>query len=193
MGTFDRIFVNDFGLPFNSGVLFFFLLIIGLIVFGLFKTRESGNSTWNTAILGVLVLLIGYSSYSTVILRSSINTPINIGLPDDPLKLSSYLQRDQYGDWPIVSGQQYNQKYPIVNPIGQETIGTEYLKNKEKGIYEDMGNKIKYTYRDKEFFSLECGLIRKHRDTKDGEERMEQTPIVELNLERIFISFLTIR
>ena len=152
MGIFDRIFVNDFGLPFNSGVLFFFLLIIGLIIFGLFKTRETGSSTWNTAILGILVLLIGYSSYSTVILRASANTPINIGAPDDPLKLSSYLQRDQYGDWPIVSGQQYNQKFPIVNPTGQETIGTEYLKNKEKGIYEDMGNKIKYTYRDKEFF-----------------------------------------
>ena len=152
MGTFDRIFVNDFGLPFNSGVLFFFLLIIGLIIFGLFKTREAGNSTWNTAILGILVLLIGYSSYSTVILRASANTPINIGAPDDPLKLSSYLQRDQYGDWPIVSGQQYNQKFPIVNPTGQENIGTEYLKNEDKGIYEDMGNKIKYTYRDKEFF-----------------------------------------
>ena len=40
MGIFDRIFVNDFGLPFNSGVLFFFLLIIGLIIFGLFKTRK---------------------------------------------------------------------------------------------------------------------------------------------------------
>ena len=59
MGAFDRVFVNDFGLPFNSGVLFFFLLIIGLIIFGLVKTRLAGNSTWNTAILGVLVLLIG--------------------------------------------------------------------------------------------------------------------------------------
>ena len=152
MGTFDRVFVNDFGLPFNSGVLFFFLLLIGLIIFGLFKTRELGKSTWNTAILGVLVLLIGYSSYATVILRASANTPINIGAPDDPIKLSSYLQRDQYGDWPIVSGQQYNQKYPIVNPTGQETIGTEYLKNEEKGIYEQMGNKIKYTYPKTEFF-----------------------------------------
>ena len=152
MGAFDRVFVNDFGLPFNSGVLFFFLLIIGLIVFGLVKTRLSGNSTWNTAILGVLVLLIGYSSYSTVILRASVNTPINIGAPDDPLKLSSYLQRDQYGDWPIVSGQQYNQKFPEKNPIGQENVGTEYLKNQEIGIYEEMGNKIKYKYSDKEFF-----------------------------------------
>ena len=52
---------------------------------------------------------------------------------------------------PIVSGQQYNQKFPIVNPTGQETK-TEYLKNKEKGIYEDMGDKIKYTYRDKGIF-----------------------------------------
>ena len=152
MGAFDRVFVNDFGLPFNSGVLFFFILIIGLIIFGLVKTRLAGNSTWNTAILGVLVLLIGYSSYSTVILRASVNTPINIGAPDDPLKLSSYLQRDQYGDWPIVSGQQYNQKFPEKNPVGQENVGTEYLKNQEMGIYEEMGNKIKYKYSDKEFF-----------------------------------------
>ena len=152
MGTFDRVFVNNFNLPFNSGVLFFFLLIISLIIFGLFKTKQSGNATWNTAILGVLVLLIGYSSYATVILRSSAKTPINIGAPDDPLKLSSYLQRDQYGDWPIVSGQNYNQKYPAVNPTGQEVIGTDYLKNEEKGIYEEMGNKIKYTYPKTEFF-----------------------------------------
>jgi len=152
MGTFDRIFVNDFGLPFNSGVLFFFLLVIGLIIFGLFQTKKSGKSTWNTAILGVLVLLIGYSSYATVILRSSVNTPINIGAPDDPLKLSSYLQRDQYGDWPIVSGQNYNQKYPLVNPNGQEEIGMDYLKNKETGVYEEMGSKIKYTYPKTEFF-----------------------------------------
>ena len=110
------------------------------------QTRKVGNATWNTAILGVLVLLIGYSSYATVILRSSANTPINIGAPDDPLKLSSYLQRDQYGDWPIISGRNYNQKYPFVNPTGQETTGTEYLKNKEDRIYEEVGNKIKYTY-----------------------------------------------
>ena len=43
MGDFDRVFVNDFGLPFNSGVLFFFLLIIGGIIIGLIKSRKAGN------------------------------------------------------------------------------------------------------------------------------------------------------
>jgi len=152
MGSFDMIFVNDFGLPFNSGVLFFFLLVIGLIVFGLFFTKQNGYSNLNTAILGILVLLIGYSSYATVILRSSAKTPINIGAPDDPLKLASYLQRDQYGDWPIVSGQNYNQKYPAVNPISTEVVGENYLKNEEKGIYEKTGDKLKYKYSKKELF-----------------------------------------
>ena len=152
MGNLDRIFVNSFNMPFNSGVIFFFLLVIGLIILGLFLTRKAGNSTWNTAILGVLVLLIGYSSYATVILRSSANTPINIGSPDDPLKLSSYLQRDQYGDWPIISGQNYNQQYPFVRPSGTKETGKEYLKNNEKGIYEEVGNTIKYTYPESEFF-----------------------------------------
>ena len=152
MGSFDMIFVNDFGLPFNSGVLFFFLLVVGLIVFGLFFTKQNGYSNLNTAILGILVLLIGYSSYATVILRSSAKTPINIGAPDDPLKLASYLQRDQYGDWPIVSGQNYNQKYPAVNPISTEVVGENYLKNEEKGIYEKTGDKLKYKYSKNEFF-----------------------------------------
>ena len=152
MGSFDMMFVNSFGLPFNSGVLFFFLLVIGLIIFGLFFTKQNGYSTWNTAILGILVLLIGYSSYATVILRSSAKTPINIGAPDDPLKLASYLQRDQYGDWPIVSGQNYNQKYPAVNPISTEVVGENYLKNEEEGVYEKTGDKLKYKYSEKEFF-----------------------------------------
>ena len=207
MGSFDVIFVNDFGLPFNSGVLCFLLLVIGLIVFGLIYTTKkqlkerssigtlkisihviftliallyymynplkgglfmfallsaSNFMSWyinkasynviNTSILGVLVLLIGYSSYATVILRSSAKTPINIGAPDDPLKLASYLQRDQYGDWPIVSGQNYNQKYPAVNPIGNEVVSKNYLKNEEKFIYEEMGDKLKYKYSANEFF-----------------------------------------
>ena len=148
---FDRVFVNDFGLPFNSGVLFFFLLIISLIIFGLIKTREVGKSTWNTAILGVLVLLIGYSSYSTVILRASVNTPINIGAPDDPLKLSSYLQRDQYGDYQL-----FLDNNTIKNFLKKSYWTRKYwdrISQKPRAnIYEEMGNKIKYEYSDKEFF-----------------------------------------
>ena len=141
MGYFDRVFVNDFGLPFNSGVIFFFLLIIGGIIFGLMRTRKAGSSKWNTAILGVLVLLIGYSSYATVILRSSANTPINIGAPDDPLKLASYLQRDQYGDWPILKGNYYYAtkfKGKITKPIYQ----------KGDAMYEIVGNEYDLVYAD---------------------------------------------
>ena len=104
MGTFDRIFVNSFNLPFNSGVAAFILLMISGLFAGIYYSIKKRKSTWGTLCLGVLMLFIGYSSYATVIIRSTAKTPINIGAPDDALKLSSYLQRDQYGDWPIVSG-----------------------------------------------------------------------------------------
>ena len=134
IGWFDKLFVNSFGMPFNSGVIFFVLLLIGLIVYGLMYTAKNNKSTWNTAILGVLVLLIGYSSYATVILRSTANTPINMSAPDDPIKLSSYLAREQYGDVaPLLFGHYYSD-----NPIGIESEEI-YEKNLEKGEYEQIG------------------------------------------------------
>ena len=138
MGWFDKLFVNSFGLPFNSGVIFFVLLIIGLIIYGIMYTLKNNKSTWNTAILGVLFLLIGYSSYTTVVIRSSVNTPINMSVPNDPVKLSSYLAREQYGEVaPLVFGHYYNDP-----ETGRETEEI-YEKNLEKGEYEQIGPKVK--------------------------------------------------
>jgi FKBP-type peptidyl-prolyl cis-trans isomerase len=148
IGWFDKLFVNSFGLPFNSGVIFFILLIIGLIIYGIKYTLENNKSTWNTAILGVLVLLIGYSSYTTVVIRSSVNTPINMSVPNDPVKLSSYLAREQYGEVaPLVFGHYYNDR---ATGIESEEI---YEKNLSKGEYEQIGLKPKREYEDNRFFA----------------------------------------
>ena len=81
-------------LDFHLTPEFFYVLIIsGTLVYGIYYTTKNNKPVWNTTILGTLFLLIGYSSYTTVVIRSSVNTPINMSVPKDPVKLSSYLAR----------------------------------------------------------------------------------------------------
>jgi FKBP-type peptidyl-prolyl cis-trans isomerase len=99
-----------------------------------------------------MMLLIGYSSYSILIIRSNANPPIDEGNPENALSLTSYLERDQYGDWPIVKGQNYNQKYPFVQPTGIENVGANYMKDEKAGKYKQIGDKKEYTYPETTFF-----------------------------------------
>jgi hypothetical protein len=112
-GKFELLFVNGMGLPFNSGMLFYFLLIIGLIVFGLIYTKRKGKPLLNTIILCFTFLLIGYTSFIMLVIRANAGTPINENAPKDMVSLVTYLNREQYGTWPIFHGQYYNA--PIVN------------------------------------------------------------------------------
>ena len=61
----------------------------------------------NTALLCMLMLMIGYSSYAVVVIRSSANPPMDQNSPEDVFTLGSYLSRDQYGDSPLLYGQAY--------------------------------------------------------------------------------------
>lgn len=153
---FELFFVNDWNLPFNSGTIIYFILIVGMIVFGILYTVSASQTNFNifigTAILFFLIaisssqggkevfsylitaifivggafmlknhrvilntillcftaLLIGYSSFFVLIIRSQANPPIDENNPENAISLLSYLKREQYGDWPILYGQYYN-------------------------------------------------------------------------------------
>ncbi|MGM0647725.1 MAG: protein O-mannosyl-transferase family [Bacteroidota bacterium] len=107
-GIFERGFVNSLGLPFNSGTIFYFVLLISLIVFGLHYTRRHKKVIANTVILAFTFLLIGYSSFTMLVIRSNANTPIDENNPESALSLLAYLNREQYGDWPIFYGRYFN-------------------------------------------------------------------------------------
>ena len=104
ISSFELFFTNSIGLPFNSGTIIYFLTILGLIVFGLYYTQRNKKPMWNTAILSLLVLLIGYSSFAILVVRSNANPPIDENNPEDAVGLLSYLKREQYGSWPILHG-----------------------------------------------------------------------------------------
>ncbi|MDZ7741931.1 MAG: DUF2723 domain-containing protein [Bacteroidota bacterium] len=127
---FELFFVNSLGLPFNSGTVVYFILLIGGIVWGLHWTRQKGKVIANAVILGLVFILIGYSSFFILVIRSNANTPIDENSPDDAISLLSYLNREQYGDWPLLYGQYYNA------PVVDYKNGTPYyVKDKKKGKY----------------------------------------------------------
>jgi hypothetical protein len=130
---FELFFVNKLGLPFNSGTVFYFLVIVGLLVFGIHYTRKKGKLIANTAILALTFILIGYSSFLMLVIRANANTPINENNPDDAISLLSYLNREQYGSWPIFYGQYYNAPLDSKNPYSDGT--PIYIRDSKKGKY----------------------------------------------------------
>lgn len=105
---FERIFVNSFGMPFNSGVLFYALLLIAAIVVALVISKRKNWVAVNTLTWGIAVALIGYTTFATILIRSQANTPMNENKPDNFFAFVSYLNREQYGDRPLFKGQYFN-------------------------------------------------------------------------------------
>lgn len=129
-GNFELFFVNTIGMPFNTGTVIYFLLLIGAIVFGILYTRQKGKVILNTAILSLMFILIGYSSFFLLIIRANANTPINENEPSDAISMLSYLNREQYGDWPLLYGQYYNA------PVADYEDGSPiYIRDNAKGKY----------------------------------------------------------
>ncbi len=110
---FDRIFVNGFGLPYNSGAAFFMVALIAACFWGLFRTLKKEKVFANTVLLCVTSLIIGFSLFSIVIIRSAVKTPTNEYQPDNPYTLVRYLSREQYGSTPLVYGQYYDSPYDL--------------------------------------------------------------------------------
>ncbi|GAB5538532.1 MAG: hypothetical protein Salg2KO_06350 [Salibacteraceae bacterium] len=131
---FEFAFVNTFGAPFHSGSIIFIFLLLGAIVYGIFFTIQKNKPTWNTALLSLLVLIIGYSSFTLIMIRSNANTPIDENNPENLVNLLAYLNREQYGESPLAYGQQFNSP---LDPQDQYLDGDPvYYPDERTGKYE---------------------------------------------------------
>lgn len=128
-GNFEIFFVNTLGLPFGSGVIFFCLLIIGGLVYGIRYSQLKNKTVLNTFLLSTTFILIGYSSYATIVIRSNSNPPINENAPKDVMSFVSYLKREQYGSRPLVFGPYYTSR-----PIDIEYGAPIYRKGKDQYV-----------------------------------------------------------
>ncbi|MDR0364746.1 MAG: DUF2723 domain-containing protein [Bacteroidales bacterium] len=137
-GYFDLFFVNSIGLPFNYGAFIFFILLGGVLLFGIIYSEKRKKVLLNTIILSVTFLLIGYSSFFSIVVRANETLPINMNEPSDPMGMVSYLNRDQYISQPLVYGQYYS------------TPGLDYENGKQqyykKAVEDPNTGKKKYEY-----------------------------------------------
>lgn len=113
----EILFVNVFNMPFNSGTIIYFLAIGGLIYWGIKYSIKKQKQLLNTAILCFTFIIIGYSSFFLLIIRSNSGTPINENAPKDAVSLLAYLNREQYGESPLFYGQYFNAPLDPSNPI----------------------------------------------------------------------------
>ncbi len=140
-GFFDVLFVNGFGLPFNSGAYFFLALLIVLIIVGLRYSHKRSRYFLHLALLCFSFMLIGYSTYFTTLIRANANPSINMNDVDDPQALVSYLDRSQYGSHPLLYGQ-----YFTARPVRYDEGAKIYQKSDSLGKYVVTGHKMSADY-----------------------------------------------
>lgn len=197
---FELAFVNGFGAPFNTGIVVYALLILGGLIYGIYYTHRTGKALWNTAFVSVLMIIIGYASYAMIVVRSLAEPPINENRPSNVFNLLSYLNREQYGDRPLLYGQYYNAP-PVDMKEGKKNYAPV------NGRYEVVGTNPEYVY-DERFCTIfprmyssesshvtvykEWGDVKgkpvKIKDPRTGEEKTEYVPRFSENL-RFFFSY----
>ncbi|MDP1799788.1 MAG: MFS transporter [Bacteroidota bacterium] len=186
--------------PSGSG-MFTRLLVLGGILYAIqkFKTK---TVTLHAVFLSFATLLIGYSSFFVLVIRSQANTPMDENDPENAPNMLSYLLREQYGDWPILYGQYYNAPTVSKSEFGSgDPIFAKDEKNKNYKVIDSRKNSIpKYQ---KEFCTVfprmwsgqshhesaykYWGNIAEHHRTKniegrDGEPQTVEIPTMAANL-----------
>ena len=110
-GKTEIFMVNSLGLPFNSGTIFAFLVIVAIFYFGLRYTKQKGMVLPNTILLSVLFILIGFSTWMMLPIRANANVPINENKPSDAAEVLAYYNREQYGEQQLFYGPQFSDSY----------------------------------------------------------------------------------
>ncbi|MEZ4894596.1 MAG: DUF2723 domain-containing protein [Saprospiraceae bacterium] len=144
--SFDKMFVNSFGLPFFSGIILVLLLFAGAIWYGLKRSVRTQNGLLQRIVVAFGLIVVAYFSYGMVIIRANANPPINMNDPSDPMRLLPYLNREQYGERPLFRGPDFD-----AQPVGMDSeerygrVGDRYVVVDEKVSY-------KYAPQDEKLF-----------------------------------------
>ncbi len=139
--VFELIFVNGFGLPYNSGLFVFVLALFGGLAYGIWYSLKKKKVVLNTALTALTVIVIGYFSYTSILIRSAADPPMDQNNAEDIFSLLYYLNREQYGQSPLIHGQYYNA--PITGAEDGKKVYSrkdgEYVVtyNRQKLIYDE--------------------------------------------------------
>src|ERR1700754_1623830 len=139
-GAFDIFFVNNLHLPFFSGFGTFFVLLTALLVFVIRWAAIKGYYYLKIGLWCAAFMLLGYSTYFTTLIRSTANPGVAMYNVDNPVSLVGYLSRDQYGDWPIVYGPNFQDQPPTVDKGELYAMGKDQYEVAGKAVGQDWSN-----------------------------------------------------
>lgn len=138
----ELLMVNNLGMPIDSGIFPTLLIIGAASFFGIRWARKRNNGLAERLIVSLILLIISFSTIGVVVIRAKANTPINMNDPSDAMRLIPYLNREQYGERPLLRGPHWD-----ANPIDTE-------KEDRYGIvgdhYEVVDQKLSYVYKDED-------------------------------------------
>ncbi len=140
-GKTEIFMVNTFGLPFNSGTIFILLAIIAFFYFSLQYTKKKGLAFYNTVILCILFILIGFSTWMMLPIRANANVVINENRPSDAAEVLAYYNREQYGEQKLFYGPMYTDAFTGLdknNPYEDEK--PNYQRDYKTGKYVIVNN-----------------------------------------------------
>ena len=222
-GWFELFFVNTLGMPFNTGLILYIVLLVAAVLWGIYESYIGQNVRrenisfllafgligipfygygWsavvigaivlavaafllnykrvinkkpvrvvtsrfkNTALLCMLMLMIGYSSYALIVIRSEANPPMDQNSPEDIFTLGSYLSRDQYGDRPLLYGQAYTSQVALEQDGNmcrpKMKQGAPIYSRKEKASSEEKDSYFVVSHKDKYVYAQNMIFPRMH-------------------------------
>ncbi len=136
----ELFMVNGFGLPIHSGIIPTILTIAVIIYLGLWYAKKSNNYLIHLLSLSALLLVIGFSTIGVVVVRANADPPINMNVPSDAFRLLPYLNREQYGERPLLRGPHYKaspKNYKTIPRYGRVGDHYEIVDEKLSPVYND--------------------------------------------------------
>ena len=132
----EIFFVNSVGLPFNSGSIIAFILLVGFVLWGLNYTRKKGFVHLNTALLCITFIMVGFSSWLMLPIRANANVTVNENNPSSARELLAYYNLEQYPKTHLFSGPQFTDQYAGLDE-NQPYIDDKpkYEKDEKSGTY----------------------------------------------------------
>jgi hypothetical protein len=131
-GWFELLFVNGLGMPFNSGLYVYIILVIAGLVFGIRYSLKKQKVILNYVVTSLAVIFLGYSSYAMIMIRSSARPPMNQNDPSNVFSFVYYINMEQYGSPPKLFGNYYSA--PIID-VKQVIAGYNQVKGRYEPYY----------------------------------------------------------
>lgn len=175
---FELFFVNTLKLPFNTGVTVFAVVVIALIVMALWISHKKNWVVLNIATLGFTFVLIGYSTFAMIVIRSAANPPMDENNPENLFALLAYLNREQYGDRPLLTGQYWNTPLDAEQSYkdGKPTWVKSFSVYQERGVRQDRVRSFRSKFSADRFMSANEGRYFLREEYIDSEERKKGVP-----------------